>query len=75
MKKLLKFLGYKIYTLGEEYKRSAKADDLCSFIWEFQQYLREQVRYAETPDDIDTIYARWFEELNDHNIDLEDIYS
>lgn len=59
----------------EEYDRCNKALDLCSFIWDFQQYLREQVKYAEKPDDIDTIFEKWFELLDTKNIDLDALYS
>lgn len=58
----------------EDYDRCNAATSLCDFIWDFQQYLRSQWKYSETPDSIDVIYEKWFEELNNHNINLDDIY-
>ena len=55
----------------EEYNRANASLDLCLFIWDFQQYLREQVKYAEEPDDVDTIYKNWFDMLSSRNIDLD----
>jgi hypothetical protein len=57
-----------------DFQRASRADGLCSFIWDFQQYLREQWKYADTPDDINTIYEKWFEYLNENNIDLDRLY-
>ena len=66
------------YDLPEDYKdalRAVKSTDLCAFIWEFQQYLRSQYKYADTPDDIGRIYEKWFEMLNEEGIDLDNLYS
>jgi len=78
MKNLIKWLVYKIATSREEYMRATQADKLCSFMWDFQQYLRAQWKYSSEeypPDDIDTIYEKWFQMMNEEGIDLESIYS
>ena len=75
MKKLIKWLTYKITTSREEYMRATQADKLCGFIWEFQQYLRTQNKYADPPDSIEIIYKKWFQMLQDEGVDLESIYS
>ena len=75
MKKLLKYLTYRLYNIGEGYKRVAKADDAFSFIWEFQQYLRSQYKWGDPPDDIEKIYDKWFEKLNDNDINMDELYS
>ena len=67
-------ITYNLPEEQEEYDRANKATDLCSFVWDFQQYLRDQWKYAEKPDEIDKIYEKWFEMKNDNGIDLEKIY-
>ena len=74
LKKLLHFITYRLYSLGDSYKRAARADDAYSFIWDFQDYLRSQWKYAETPHNIDQIYEKWFEELNEHGINLDELW-
>ena len=59
----------------QEYKRCNSATDLCSFIWDFQNYLREQWKYREAPADAYQIYQAFFEILQENNINLEEIYS
>ena len=62
------------FTLPEDsfdYRRMSKVDDICSFMWEFQQYLRTQVKYAEKPDDAEAIYKKWFEMLHDEDLDMD----
>jgi len=59
----------------QELLRAAKSLDLCAFMWDFQRYLRSQARYGDPPDDIGKIYERWFEELDNQNINLNDLYS
>ncbi len=61
-------------------KRTLKATDLCSFIWDFQQYLRSiwDGNRELTEDQhklIDEIWERWHNELDDNGIKLEEIYS
>ena len=70
----MKYLVYKIVNSKEEYKRAAKADNLCSFIWDYQQYLRGQWRY-DGEDNIEKIYDTWFDMLNDNGININELYS
>jgi len=60
----------------EEFLRIASADQLCSFIWDFQSYLRTQVRYRDSSnrDDIHKIYETWFEMMRDAGVNIEIIY-
>jgi hypothetical protein len=74
MKKLIKYITYKLYNFRQEYKRSAQADNLCSFIWDYQQYLRGLNKYGP-PTDIDEIYQKWFDMLDENGINLDEIYS
>lgn len=53
-----------------DYDLANAAQSMASFMWEFQQYLRGQSRY-DGKDDIDTIYAKWFEMMREENIDLD----
>jgi len=71
MKAILK---YKLPKDKADFERASRADDLCSFIWDFQQYLRGEWKYKETPDDIDTIYKKFNNELYEHNIDLDKLW-
>jgi len=65
------------FDLPEEddmFQRAAKATDLCSFIWEFQQYLRGQMKYGDPPDNIEKIVERWHSDLSEEGIDMEHLY-
>ncbi|MCP3894979.1 MAG: hypothetical protein GY706_10175 [Bacteroides sp.] len=72
--KLLKYVSYKLYSARDEYKRAAKADDLCSFICDFENYLRGQYKWAETPDDIEQIREEWYRYLDENFINLDELY-
>ena len=54
-------------------RRISSGLDMAMALWDFQQYLREQVRYRETPDDIHKIYEKWFENLGDNSINLDNL--
>lgn len=58
----------------EDFARAAKVLDICSFIWEFEQYLRDQRKY-EGKDDIDAIWDKWHELKADEGIELDKIYT
>jgi len=58
----------------EDYDRVNKALDLCSVLWDFQNYLRGQVKYSDKPDNIEQIYDKWFETLSANDINLEKLY-
>ena len=51
--------------------QAVSASDMAMFLWDFQQYLREQRKYGEPPDDIDKIYEKWFEMLVDNGLDMD----
>ena len=57
-----------------KFRRIAACDDMAAFIWEFQQYLREQVRYGNPPDDIEKIYSRWFEAMEDNGVIIDKLW-
>lgn len=60
---------------AEYFRRLAAADNLCSFITDFQEYLRGQWKYSEKPDDIGRIYDRWFEIMSGNGVNMENIYT
>lgn len=61
----------------EEFKRATKADDLCSFIWEFENYLRSVYNGKITieGDIIDTITDKWHDLKEDASVHLEEIWN
>lgn len=71
MKKVLLWLTYKLANFNADYRMASQSGDGFSAMWEFQQYLRDQTKYGDPPDDAHDIYEKWFENLNDHNIDLD----
>jgi len=72
LKKLVAYISSRLL-LPTEWKRQAKAEDMAFFLWDFQQYLRAQNKYGDPPDEIETIYEKWFEMLSDHGIILDDL--
>ena len=54
-----------------DYKRANAALYLCRFIKEFDDYLRTQCKYMDTPDDILTVRQIWINMKLDNNIDLD----
>lgn len=56
-----------------DHYRCVRARDMASFIWDFQQYLREQVKYNEKDVNQREIYEKWFEYLNDADINLDNL--
>ena len=58
----------------EEYDRANKATALCSFIWDFEKYLRGQRKYGGT-DDINTQWDKWHEMKGENDINLDAIYT
>ncbi len=60
-----------------DFKRSLKADDLCGAIFDFQNYLRELQKYDSKPEDsplIDTIRDKFYSILEEHDINIDEIY-
>ena len=58
---------------NKDHLQAVMSSDAFSFMWDFQQYLRGQWKYADTPDDIEKIYNKWFEMLNNNNINLDNL--
>ena len=54
------------------FKLMNKAEDLQGMLWEFDQYLRAEVKYSDDPDDADTIREKLWELLNECKIDIYD---
>lgn len=59
----------------EDLDRANAALSLCSFIYDFDQYLRGQYKYAEKPDDIEKIREKWYDLQRDENIDMDKLYT
>ena len=78
MKHILEFDSYEH---ADELQRVIHAEDMASFIWDFQQYLRNKWKYEEfpkdmTPDDlINKIWDDWHDMKADAGIDLDRLWS
>jgi len=61
------------------HKRAVKALDLCIVLWDIDQYLRSQTKYA--PDDmpeevynaLDKAREKFYEIMNEHNVSLDEL--
>ena len=58
---------------SEEHRRAMKALDMAKAIWDIGSYLRGVERYQEEPDDIERIREKYYEILEDYNINMEEI--
>lgn len=58
-----------------EHARMLKATDLCGCLWDFDQYLRDTLKYGEKMPTVEEIRDKLHEEMNTHGIVLEDLYS
>lgn len=62
-----------------EHKRAVKSLDLCLALWDIEQYLRSQTKYApdsmsdEVYDALDTARSEFYRIMNDHNISLDQL--
>ena len=54
------------------FKLMNKAEDMQSMLGEFDQYLRSEAKYKETPDDAYTIRERLWELLNEYQVSIWD---
>ena len=54
------------------FKLMNKAEDLQTMLWDFDQYLRSEVKYSESPDDTETVRERLWELLNEYQINIYD---
>lgn len=63
-------LTFKLPKDQMDYDLANAAQSMASFMWEFQNYLRQQWKY-DGKDDIEAIYNKWFEMMGEENIDLD----
>lgn len=60
------------------HKRTVKALDMALVLWDIDQYLRTQVKYnealsQEAHDAFESAREKFYEILNDHNINIDEI--
>jgi len=61
------------------HKRAVKALDMAIALWDIEQYLRSQTKYApdsmpqEAYDALEKAREKFYEILNDHNIGIDEI--
>jgi hypothetical protein len=58
-----------------KYKCAINATNMYLALNEFADYLRQQWKYAEKPDDIDTIREKFYECLSNEGINLDNMSS
>ena len=58
----------------EELKRLSKATDLCSAMWEFQNYLRDWGKYEGGKRTADEVSDKFCEILDNEGIYLDDLF-
>ena len=65
----------------EAHKRAVKSLDLVLALWDMDQYLRSETKYApdsmsqEVYDALDKTRDKFYEILNDHNISFDELIS
>ena len=59
---------------SQEHLRAVKATQLCSTLWTFDQWLREQIKH-NNKSDWQEIRNNLYETMRDNNINLDEIYS
>ena len=65
----------------EAHKRAVKALDMAIALWDIEQYLRSQTKYApdsmpqEVYDALDKVKQEFYEILTNHNISLDELIS
>lgn len=55
----------------EDLQMLSRYKDAFLFIEHFQNYLRTQWKYAETPDDIDTIYDKYCDDIVEYGVNFD----
>ena len=53
------------------YKLMNQASEMSMVLWEFDQYLRTQLKYTEVPDDLETARDKLWEMLNANYVNLD----
>ncbi len=56
-----------------EYNVFCKADNLLDALHEFSTYLTAQVKYADTPDNIEAVRRNFEKTLSNNGIDLDEL--
>lgn len=62
-----------------EHQRAVKSLDLCLALWDIDQYLRSQTKYApdtmsdEVYDALDKTRSEFYRIMNEHNISLDNL--
>jgi hypothetical protein len=58
----------------DRHRHAVNAGDVYAVLWEFDQYLREQVKYQteDTRDDTYAIREKFYSVMSEHGITLED---
>ena len=62
-----------------EHKRAIKSLDLCLVLWDMDQYLRSQTKYApdsmsdEVYDALDKAREEFYRIMNEHNVSLDNL--
>ena len=62
-----------------DYKRVNKALDMAIALWDIEQYLRAETKYApdsmpqEVYDALDKVRDKYYEIINEHNISIDEI--
>ena len=54
-------------------KRHVHATDMAATLWDFDQWLRDRIKYDKEQPDAQAIRNQLHEIMNEHGIDLEDI--
>jgi len=55
-----------------ELDKANAATRLCSVLWDFDQYLRSEIKYKDKP--LDEVREKLYEVMNSEGIDLERLY-
>lgn len=48
-----------------------QAEDMYTALSDFKEYLRQQYKYMEKPDDIEKIRERFYDIMNENNVQVE----
>ena len=60
---------------ASDYNRAFHADDVCSFIWDFESWLRGQWKWSdERSIDYEDLWEKWHGMKQDNNIDLDKLW-
>lgn len=57
---------------ASEFETAVKAHDWKYTVWDFNQWLREQLKYHEASDDYQIVRDKLWEFLNDRNLNFDE---